>query len=467
MFITSQLSNRIRNRAACWLPIAAIAAAVLLAGCGGSDEADEGGAETKVQADTGPGEITSFRLANGITVYFREDHSQAQTAVVVLYKAGVYHEEKGYVHASRLLPHLMIYSPTASFAPEEAVEKLGQFSRVNGEVVGEFTRFDYMSSPDQLELIFKIESERVTSIRFEKEQLEPFANKCVDDVYKNLQRPNFSLSKYGLMALNQAYNHGLQYVPVLEGVHNLTVGDVERFRRAHYRLDEMVIVVVGDFESGNATDLINKYFGSVEFEPLDFPDPEPTGEDMEVVWDIPATVMFSVYPGPYADDTERIALTMFGTLLNRQLKADSDLLQLAKATFCSNTIYPVGELPFFVYAEYQPRAETVQIRRAVRSVIEESLAQVDKKSFETMKINLVDFFQSSILDAQRNFTVVAHHKALDQEAVNIGMKHYLKKGATTEEFVEKIRAITYEEARRYLDAALAPERRIEFVFEQG
>jgi predicted Zn-dependent peptidase len=439
---------------------------VLLAGCDKkTEDADRAPGGTQ-QAETGPGEITSFRLDNGITVYLREDRSRPQTAVEVLYRGGVFHEEKGHVHASRLLPHLMIFAPTASFAQDEAVGELSIIGRINGEVVGEFTRFDYMAPSDQFELILKIESERITSAKFTDDLLEIYAKKCTDDIDKTLERPNASLSKYGLMALNQAYNHGLVDVPVYNGVHDLTIDDVQRFRQTNYRLSDMLIVVVGDFDTGQATKLIKNYFGNIVVEPLERTVPRPTSGDITAYWDLPSTVMFLVYPGPYQDDTERIVLTMFGNFLNRQLKATTELLGVAKATFCSNTTYPVGDIPFFIFVQNQAGWSTDDVRTRVLPAIEESLALVDEKMFDTMKINLVDYFESSVLASQRNLSVVRHTEAITQEALNIGMKHYLGNGATTEEFIEKVRSIKYEDARRYLDARLTPDHQTLIIIKE-
>jgi len=458
--------NRILNGAVCSMVVAVVAVAVLLAGCDKkTDDADRAPGGTQ-QAETGLGEITSFRLDNGITVYLREDRSRPQTAVEVLYRAGVIHEEKGYVHASRLLPHLMIFASTASFEQEEAVGKLSIIGRINGEVGGEFTRFDYMAPSDQFELILKIESERITSVRFTDDLREQFAKKCADDIDTTLERPNASLSKYGLMALNQAYNHGLVEVPVYNGVYELTIDDVQRYRQTNYRIADMVLVVVGDFDTGQATELIKKYFGNIVAEPSERTVPRPTGGDITAYWDLPSTVMFLVYPGPYRDDTERIVLTMFGTFLNRQLKANTELLGAAKATFCSNTTYPVGDIPFFIFVQNQAGWSTDDVRSALLPAIEESLELVDTKLFDAMKINLIDYFESSVLASQRNLSVLGHPKAITQEALNIGMKHYLRNGATTEEFIEKVHSITYEDARRYLDARLTPDHQTVVIIKE-
>lgn len=447
--------------------VVAATAAVLLAGCGqGTEESDATGeGETRV---VGAGEVTGFQLDNGITVYLREDHLQDQVAVEVIYRAGVIDEPKGSVHVSRVLPHMLIFSPTASFGAGEAVDTVGSFGRINGEVIGEFTRFEYAAPSEHLELLLQIEAERLTSVVFTEEQLERFAKKCVDDLDHIVEHETLSLSKYGLMAFNQAYDHGLTSIPIRNGVYDVTIDDLEQFRRAHYRLADMVIAVTGDFDTPETTELITKHFGGIEEKPRVVPaaPARPDDADMTAYWDIPSNAMFLVYPGPYEDETERLVLTMFGKFLARQLNTDADLARDVKASLCSSTVNPVGNLPFFVFVQIRPGRTIEATTPSILSLVDQSIQLVDQKMFDRIKTNLVNYLDSSILDSQRNIANLSHSEALSQEALEIGAKHYLRNGATKEEFIGKIRSITFEDAKRYIDNRLAPERRSQVVIRE-
>lgn len=439
------------------LLIAAAAAAVLFASCGKDTQDAEESRSTETSAVPGPGEITSFRLDNGVTVYLREDRSQPELAVLALHRAGVIHESEGKVHISRVLPHVLIFSPTASFQAGEAVELVSGLGRINGEVLGEFSRFDYSAPSDQLELLLKIEAERFTSVVITEEQLEKYAQKCADDIDRVLESPNLSMSKYGLMALNQAHNYGITSIPIYSGVHDLTVDDLEQFHTARYRLTDMVLVVVGDFETDTATDLIKKHFGSVEQEPRKTVSPRPAKGDITAYWDVASTVMFLVYPGPYQGEAERLVLTMFGTFLRSQLGTDAELGKQVLSSFCSNTINPVGDIPFFVFVEVKKVRPPRDIRPEILMFVGESAQNLDAKMFDRMKSNLINYFRSSVLESQRTISSIKHQKALEQEALNIGTRHFLRNGRTTEEIIEMIQSITYDDARRYLDSRLTPE----------
>jgi predicted Zn-dependent peptidase len=441
--------------------------ATLLVSCGQDAEEADKFPSTETSAPLAAGEITTFRLDNGITVYLQEEHSKPEVAVEALYTGGVIHEGADKTQVSRVLPHMLIFSPTASFGPNGAVEKIQEAGRVNGEVTGAFSHFDYTGPGDQLELLLQVEAERLTSVTFNDKQLVQFSKKCQEDLDQILEDPRLSLSKYGLMAFNQAYNYGKTSIPVYNGVFQLTLKDLENFRNARYRLTGMVLAITGDFDTAAATTLINKYFGPIEERPeVTPPVPRPADRNINAHWDVAANVMFLVFPGPYENEVERLVLTMFGAYLNRQLQTNQELARYIKSSFCSNQLYPVHEMPFFVFTEMKRDREPQEIRPAVLLTIDETMRRVNEKMFGAMKTNLISFMESSIFDAQMNISRVPHYQILSQEALNIASRHYLRDGRTTEEFIELVNSITYEQAAGYIESRLTLENMKEVVIRE-
>jgi len=440
-----------------WILIVGAVTALLMVGCG--KDTQEGGAPPggETPAAPGLGEITYFRLDNGINLYMREDRSRHEVAVVTLYRAGVIHEDEGDVHVSRVLPHMLIFSPTASFEANGAVDAVSKTGRINGDVLGDFALFEYTAGSDQLELLLKVEAERLTSVTFNEDQLKEYATKCQDDIDKVLEESQLSMSKYGLMALNHVLNYGATFVPIYQGPDDVTIDDLKQFYAARYRLADMVLVVVGDFDTAAATELIQKHLGTIEERPATAPVTRPTGGNIAASWDVASTVMFLVHTGPFQSEEERLVLTMFGTYLTRELKADEALNRDLKSTLCSSTLYPVGDIPFFVFAETRRGREPQDIVPELLNVLNETVQGIDENTFESMKSNLVSFIESSVLESQRTLTSMQHYKALRQEALDIGRGHYVRNGLTTEEFLETLGAISFEDARRYLVSRLTPE----------
>lgn len=451
---------------AMWLIIVVVAHAAALVSCGKDvDEADKfpsRDAAPRVEA----GELTSIRLANGITVYMQEEHSREDVAVEVLYHAGVVHEDDGKTHVSRLLPHMLLFSPTASFGPDEAVKEVQVTGRINAEVVGMFTHFDYIVLKDQLDLVFQIESERLTSVQFTQDLIEKYAAKCTQDIDHILEEQQLSLTKYGLMAFNQAYNFRKNKVPIYDVAAQRTIDELNQFHRSQYRLEDMVVVVIGDFDTEEVTALAKQIL-----EPLEEKPPaadraiNPVNADQTVQWDLPSSIVIMAFPGPYEDAKERLALTMFGTYLNRELMNNNDLLMNVKSTYCSNQIYTVEDIPFFVLLEIRPGRNAADTRSNALLAVDEAMRRVNEKLFSSMKRNIVDFVESSILTSQFNVRNLPHHRIIGQEALNVGIKHYLKDGRSTEEFAEFVQSITFEEAMEYITSTVSMDNIKTITFE--
>ena len=403
------------------------------------------------------GELTSFRLDNGITVYLHEEHSHPEIAVEAVYHTGVYHEGEGKLQVSRVLPHMLIFSPTASFKADEAVGKMKKLGRVNGEVTGVLTHFDYIVSSVELDLVLQIEAERLTSVKFNEDQLKRYSEKCVEDLDYILNNPRTSMTKYALMAFNQAYNYKKTSIPIYNGVNNLTVNDLERFHRERYGLEGMVLVVAGDFDSEKVTAKIKELFGSITRDKPTVRKVNPVTEDWTAQWDVPSKVVFLLFPGPYKNDKERLVLTMFGVYLNQQLQNDQEVYMAAKSTYCSNQIYPVGDIPFFIFIEARANKNLQDLQSTVLYATSQAVSKVGEGLYSAMKRNMISFVESSMLESQFNAANVAHYQFIGQAALNIAMKHYVKEGRTTEEFVEFVESITYEEAADFLRTRMVTE----------
>jgi hypothetical protein len=176
----------------------------------------------------------------------------------------------------------------------------------------------------------------------------------------------------------------------------------------------------------------------------------PVGADVAATWDLPSSLMIMACPGPYKSDKHRLALTMFGTFLNRELMNNNDLLMQVKSTYCSNQIYSVGEFPFFVLFEMRAGRNINDARSAAVMAMDDAMRRVNDKLFSAMQRNIIDFVESSILTSQFNVRNLPYHQIIGQEALNVGIKHYLREGRSVEEFTELVRSITYEEAMEYI-----------------
>jgi len=436
-----------------------------LIGCGkNQEEADKFRAGTSTP-QIAPGPLKHLRLDNGVSVYLQEEHSRPMIAVEILYKAGAANEGAGKAQVSCMLAHMLIFSGSESFKAGEAVEAISKEGKINGELTNLFTHFDYVVPSGQLDVALKVEAERLTSSRFTDDLMQKYAGKCAGDVSVVLEDAQGTLSKFGVMALNQTYNHHRTSVSIVDAPSQLTADDLKEFLDDHYRPENMVVVAIGDLDTTDAVKLIQQRFGSLPARAAPAVPQKPIKKSVSAKWDVPADVAFLVFPGPYENERERLALTMLGTYLSQYLVRDADLYAGVKSSFVSSYISPVGdELPFFVFLQAKRGYNLQDIQTTALIAMEKGMSEVSETFFDAIKSSLVSYVETSSLKAQANVDFVPHYQFIGQEALNIGMKHYLRGGVETGAFVELVRSISYEEAKRYYAARVNTKNLLEVTF---
>ncbi|CAM3951549.1 putative zinc protease y4wA [Pseudomonas reidholzensis] len=121
-----------------------------------------------------------FSLANGLTVYLREDHRVPQASVQLWYHVGTSHEPNGHSNLSHLLEHL-IFQGSSKLAP-------GQYSRILGQLGGQSnastrddaTVFDVTLPSARVEVALEIMADTMASARLDPAEFE-LERKTVDD----------------------------------------------------------------------------------------------------------------------------------------------------------------------------------------------------------------------------------------------------------------------------------------------
>lgn len=440
----------------------ALASACLLS-CGKNEEEARKFPTANPILQINPGPSTSFKLANGITVYLQEEHSQQQVAIEVLYRAGAIHELEGKVQLSRLTALMLVYSASASFGPNEAVQRVQKVGKINAETAGDFTHYDYIVSPDQIDLALQVEYERWTSIAFSDEVMETNARKCAQDLNYILNNPRGSIVKYGLMALNQAYNYRKTFVPIFAGAAEIRTEDVKRFHETFYRPEDMTIVFVGDFDTEAATALIKSRFENLPARTATAPRPNPVTANHQATWDIDAEVAFYLFPGPYKDERERLILTMFGSFLSQHFLNTPSVSDNVKVAYTNSYVYTVRDLPFFVFVHPKKGLHLQDVGTATLLAVQDAVGRFSETLLDAIKSNATDFVMSSMLTSEFNTQSVPYHQLIGQEALNVGLKHLLRDGRSDEEYVEFVNSITFEEAKQVLESRLVREKMIEVV----
>ena len=211
--------------------------------------------------------FTRTQLPNGMVVILHEDHSVPQVVVNVSYNVGSRFEASKRSGFAHLFEHLMFMGtrrvPTKAF--DAWMEAAGGWN--NAWTSQDRTDYYDVGPPTALDLLLYLEADRLRDLGplMTLEKLD-----AQREVVKNERRQTSENTPYGKVELrlpellygaSHPYHH-----PVIGSHADLeaaTVDDVKDFFAKNYDPANASIVVAGDFDPKRATDLIDRWFGTI------------------------------------------------------------------------------------------------------------------------------------------------------------------------------------------------------------
>lgn len=209
-------------------------------------------------------EAHEFSLPNGLTVVVIPNHRAPIVTQMVWYKVGAADEPRGKSGIAHFLEHLM-FRGTKATPP-------GAFSRIvaqNGGRDNAFTTHDYTAyfqnvASDRLELVMKLESDRMTNLALTDAVVTPERDVIIEE---RRQRIDNSPTALFDEQLNTAlFLHHPYRIPTIgweEEMHGLTTADARDFYRRWYAPNNAVVVIAGDVTVERVKELTEKYYGPI------------------------------------------------------------------------------------------------------------------------------------------------------------------------------------------------------------
>ncbi len=266
--------------------------------------------------------LEQFTLANGLRVVLSPDRAVPVVSIAVYYDVGSRNEKEGRTGFAHLFEHMM-------FQGSENVPKAAHFQYIfnaggtmNGTTSTERTNYFETLPSNYLPLAFWLESDRMRSLKVTQENLDNQRNAVQEEKrlrYDNQPYVNAFLLMNELIFKNPANAHST--IGSMEDLDAATIDDVREFFRIYYAPNNAVLSVVGDFNTEQTRELIEKYFGSIPPQSLppavDVSEPDLVAVREEVYHDplAPAPAFVLGWKVPARRTPDFYALSLAGTLL--------------------------------------------------------------------------------------------------------------------------------------------------------
>lgn len=212
--------------------------------------------------------VTTFELENGMQVVVVEDHRAPVVQHMVWYRAGSADEPKGSSGVAHFLEHLL-FKATETL---EAGELSATVAR-NGGRDNAFTSYDYTAyfqrvAADRLELMMRMESDRMRNIRLTEENIATERDVIIEE--RNQRTENNPNALFGeQMAAAQYLNHRYA-VPIIGWMHEMETLDMQDalgFYETYYSPNNAILVVSGDVTPEEVRALAETYYGVIPANP--------------------------------------------------------------------------------------------------------------------------------------------------------------------------------------------------------
>jgi zinc protease len=239
-------------------------------------------------------------LPNGLTVILHTDRSTPIAHVQIWYHVGSKNEREGRTGFAHLFEHMM-FKGSKNVEPEQHTSIVSSVGGRANAFTNEDATVYWNTVPAQyLPLVLWMEADRLGSLRIDE---QTFVSER--EVVKEERRMRVDNQPFGnmneLLYRNAFTTHPYKN-PVIGSMADLdaaTIADVRQFFNTFYVPANATLVIAGDFDVAETTDLVTRYFGRIPAGAGKVPrdiakEPAPVKEKritLEEAWPLPAVIV--------------------------------------------------------------------------------------------------------------------------------------------------------------------------------
>lgn len=218
--------------------------------------------------------IAEYSLKNGLKVLLLPNDNAPVVTVLVLYKVGSRNEAVGFTGATHFLEHMLFkgtnkYNAEKGNGMDELLTQIGAYW--NATTWFDRTSYFEVVPSEYLELCLKLEADRMRNLRLRQEDRDSEMSVVRNEMERGENYPDEALEKelYAISFREHPYHHPtIGWRCDVEGV---PMERLKEFYDTFYWPDNATLIVVGDFKTKNALEMIDKYFGVIKSAPTPIP----------------------------------------------------------------------------------------------------------------------------------------------------------------------------------------------------
>lgn len=208
--------------------------------------------------------VTKYSLSNGMTVLLERNDSSPVVAVNVWVKTGSACEVEGEYGLAHVHEH-MLFKGTQ----RRQVGEIAGMVEAGGGDINAFTSFDetvyyIVSARRFLPMALDVLSDVMENSTFDPAELEKELEVVQEEIRRGEDSPSRVLSQKLFSTAYSVHSYGRPIIGTKQSVGSFTRDGILNFYRKWYSPDNMILVVVGDFDPEGIKDAVARTFGKIK-----------------------------------------------------------------------------------------------------------------------------------------------------------------------------------------------------------
>jgi zinc protease len=343
-------------------------------------------------------------LENGLTILTLEDHSTPVVSFQMWVKAGS-KDEGFYTGVAHLFEHMM-FKGSKNLGPEQHARLVGaRGGRINAYTTNDVTVYHEDVTAESLPLVIELEAERVINLDISQGTLDSEREVVLEERRMRTEDRPGGLAMEALVGLTWT-SHPYHW-PVIgwrSDLEAMTLEACRDFFDTYYSANNIVIVIVGDFETAQTVGLIEEAFADLRTADVIPRNPstvtEQRGERRATIrYDVNAPLLYASWHAPKTGHADGDALDVLSQILSggrssrlyRKLVYESEQALYAQGGYWelleAGLFYAIAGVRPGVSIDEVERAFFGEIERIQREGVDEDEVAKAKRQLEVSLIN--------------------------------------------------------------------------------
>ena len=209
--------------------------------------------------------VETFTLGNGLQVVVLPSSRAPIVSQTLIYKVGSADEVPGKTGLAHFLEHMM-FKGTATVGAGELSRTVSKHGgRDNAYTTYDSTGYYQTVAPDRLELVMRMEADRMASLRITEKELVPERQVVLEERRMRIDNSPAALLDESVQEhlFGQNKPYGMPVSGYVDDVKKLGVNDLIGFYRKFYAPNNAILIVAGDATAELVRKLAERHYGPI------------------------------------------------------------------------------------------------------------------------------------------------------------------------------------------------------------